>query len=188
MSTVDIPRDDKTDDKTVVRAAPTSRQNGSSARYAWALARISLGWVFLWAFLDKTLGLGFATERADAWTSGGSPTFGFLTFGTNGPFATAFQSVAGTAWADWLFMLGLLGIGIGLILGVGIRLAATAGAVLLLLMYVAAPVLENNPFVNDHIVYAIVLVGLALADAGRTWGLGRQWEETALVRRYPILR
>ena len=42
------------------------------------LARISLGWVFLWAFLDKTFGLGYATESKDAWIDGGSPTFGFL--------------------------------------------------------------------------------------------------------------
>ncbi len=30
------------------------------------IVRILLGWTFLWAFLDKTLGLGFATitERA----------------------------------------------------------------------------------------------------------------------------
>ena len=30
-------------------------------RYAAAAARISLGWIFLWAFLDKTFGLGHET-------------------------------------------------------------------------------------------------------------------------------
>ncbi|MEU4541590.1 hypothetical protein AB0G15_42860, partial [Streptosporangium sp. NPDC023825] len=31
------------------------------ADYVWAIARIGLGWIFLWAFLDKTFGWGFAT-------------------------------------------------------------------------------------------------------------------------------
>jgi hypothetical protein len=87
------------------------------------------------AFLDKTFGLGYATERADAWVNGGSPTVGFLTFGTNGPFAGAFQSIAGAAWADWLLMVGLAGIGVALLLGIGMLIAAFSGALMLVLMY-----------------------------------------------------
>jgi thiosulfate dehydrogenase [quinone] large subunit len=41
---------------------------------------------------------------------------------------------------------------------------------------------------DDHLVYALVLIGLALVGAGRTWGLGRRWEATDLARRYPVLR
>jgi thiosulfate dehydrogenase (quinone) large subunit len=33
----------------------------TAADYVWAVARISIGWVFLWAFLDKAFGWGFAT-------------------------------------------------------------------------------------------------------------------------------
>ncbi|MEV0316802.1 hypothetical protein AB0H91_55075, partial [Nonomuraea fuscirosea] len=44
-----------------------------AAGYVWALARISFGWIFLWAFLDKTFGWGFATPAAKAWINGGSP-------------------------------------------------------------------------------------------------------------------
>ena len=51
-----------------------------------AALRISLGWVFLWAFLDKAFGLGHETAHADAWIRGGSPTKGFLAFGAAGPF------------------------------------------------------------------------------------------------------
>ena len=44
------------------------RKSGSAAAplkalYALALARISLGLIFLWAFFDKLWGLGFATCR-----------------------------------------------------------------------------------------------------------------------------
>jgi len=80
------------------------------ARYALAVARVALGWTFLWAFLDKTFGLGFATERTDAWVNGGSPTYGFLNFATEGKvFHDFFAGLAGPA-ADWLFMAGLVGV------------------------------------------------------------------------------
>jgi len=159
-----------------------------SARYVLATTRIAIGWVFLWAFLDKTFGLGFATERADAWVNGGSPTFGFLNFATEGKvFHDFFASLAGPA-ADWLFMVGLLGIGLALTLGIGMRIAAASGSLMLVLMWAAELRLENNPFMDDHIVYALVLVALALYGAGRTWGLGRVWEQLATVRRFPALK
>jgi hypothetical protein len=53
-------------------------------RYIAAATRLSLGWVFLWAFLDKTFGLGHETASADAWISGGNPTEGFLSHSRKG--------------------------------------------------------------------------------------------------------
>lgn len=160
----------------------------TKARYAWALARISLGWIFLWAFLDKVFGLGFATQADSAWINGGSPTAGYLQFATEGKvFHEFFAGLAGPV-ADWAFMIGLLGIGLALMLGIGMRIAAVSGAVMLVAMWAASLRLEHNPFMDDHIVYAIVLVGLALAGAGRTLGLGARWERTALVQRFPILK
>jgi thiosulfate dehydrogenase [quinone] large subunit len=47
---------------------------GAVARYSAAAVRLSMGWVFLWAFFDKTFGLGHETASKDAWTNGGSPT------------------------------------------------------------------------------------------------------------------
>jgi thiosulfate dehydrogenase [quinone] large subunit len=41
---------------------------------------------------------------------------------------------------------------------------------------------EHNPFLDDHVVYAIVLVGLILANAGRYYGLGKAWQRYELVR------
>jgi thiosulfate dehydrogenase (quinone) large subunit len=159
-----------------------------SARHVLAVTRIALAWVFLWAFLDKTFGLGFATEPADAWINGGSPTFGFLNFATEGKILhDFFAGLAGPA-ADWLFMIGLLGIGVALIVGIGMRIAAVSGTIMLVLMWAAELPLENNPFMDDHIVYALVLVALALYGAGRTWGLGRVWEQLPLVQRFPILK
>lgn len=39
-----------------------------------------------------------------------------------------------------------------------------------------------------RLIYAILLIGLALVRAGDTLGLGRWWERTALVRRCPVLK
>lgn len=157
------------------------------ARYVLAAARIAIGWVFLWAFLDKTFGLGFATPAERAWVNGGDPTFGYLS-NADGTFGSFFQGLAGQAWVTWLFMLGLLGIGLALIGGIGMRIAAVAGALMYGLMYLASLPLENNPVVDDHLTGAVIVVLLALAYAGDTWGLGNWWKQTALVKRFPWLR
>ncbi|NDU76806.1 DoxX family membrane protein [Actinomadura sp. DSM 109109] len=170
----------------VVAAKPITES--PAARYVWALARLALGWVFLWAFLDKTFGLGHETPAAKAWIDGGSPTEGFLAHSPKGPFAGFYNDLAGLAWADWLFMLGLAGIGIALMLGIGMRIAAVGGALLLVMMWTAVLPPENNPFMDDHLIYALLAVGLALVSAGDTLGLGRWWATTPMVRRLPILK
>lgn len=160
----------------------------SAVAYVWAVARLALGWVFLWAFLDKLFGPGHATPAKDAWISGGSPAEGFLAHGASGPFAGFYHAIAGAAWADWLFMIGLLGIGVALILGIGMRIAAATGALLLVLMYTAVLPPENNVFMDDHLIYALLIIGLALTGAGDTLGLGHRWKNTTLVKNNPILR
>lgn len=164
------------------------REQRAAVNWIWGLLRIALGWIFLWPFFDKLWGLGYATDRDDAWVQGGSPTRGFLEFGTRGPLADSFQSIAGEWWADGLFMFGLLAIGLALTAGVGVRIAAVAGSALLVLMWLAALMPEHNPFIDDHIVYAIALVGLAAANAGDYLGFGRQWATTPLVQTLPFLR
>jgi thiosulfate dehydrogenase [quinone] large subunit len=165
---------------------------------ALALLRIAFGLTFLWAFFDKLLALGFATGRADsgqvdrfgdaAWIHGGSPTEGYLKYGANGPFESFYHSIAGTAWADWAFMLALLGIGVALTFGVGMRLAGTGGAVLYLMMWSVALPPATNPVIDDHILGAISLVVLMLANAGGVWGFGRRWASSRLVAKAPVLR
>lgn len=167
--------------------APAGATN-NTARYVFAAVRIGLGWMFLWAFLDKLFGLGFATPAAGAWIDGGHPTAGFLGRSAKGPFAEMWHGAAGTWWADWLFMLGLAGIGIALILGIGMRVAAATGALLYVLMWTVVLPPATNPFLDDHLISAAVLVGLGLMNAGDTAGLGRWWARTPLVRRMPWLR
>jgi len=68
------------------------------------------------------------------------------------------------------------------------RIAAASGAVMLTLMWGAELPLENNPFMDDHIIYTVVLIALAVFGAGRTWGLGRTWDRVPLVQRFPLLK
>ena len=184
MSTIHEPRQLDPTDPSRARPSP---QAGTALRYVGALIRLSLGWIFLWAFLDKLFGLGHETPSEAAWINGGNPTAGFLQGATEGPFAGFYQDLAGQAWVDWVFMIGLAAIGLALILGIGMRLAAAAGAVMLVLMWSAVLPPANNPFMDDHLVYALVLVALALGYAGNTLGFGRPWQRTRLVRRWPIL-
>lgn len=169
-------------------SAPATSRAAEVDRYVAAAIRLSLGSVFLWAFLDKLLGLGYETPAVNAWIDGGSPTEGFLTNAVQGPFADAYRSIAGNGWADWLFMIGLLGIGVALTAGVAMRVAAASGALLLFLMWSAVLPPDNHVFMDDHIIYGLVLVSLAVTGAGRTWGLGRWWDDLPVVRRFPVLR
>lgn len=157
-------------------------------RYLLAVTRLGLGFVFIWAFLDKTFGLGRATPAEGAWIDGGSPTEGFLTNAATGPFTDFYHGIAGDAWANWLFMIGLAGIGVALILGVAMRIAAVAGALLMVMMWTVVLPPANNPVVDDHLVYAVLFVLLALTSAGKTLGFGRVWERIPLVQRFSFLK
>jgi thiosulfate dehydrogenase [quinone] large subunit len=170
--------------QTRTKAVAVTREKALS--YVWAVTRLGLGWIFLWAFLDKLFGLGHETASGDSWINGGSPTEGFLS-GSVGPFSSIYHSLAGAGAIDALFMLGLAAVGILLILGVGMRFACGAGALMVVLMWTASLPPANNLFLDDHIIYALVLVGLALAGAGNTLGLGRRWTKTSLVARHPWL-
>ena len=167
--------------------------------YAWALLRIAFGYIFLWAFFDKLFGLGFSTCRdkvtdvinggcSQSWAHGGSPTEGFLGNATQGPFQDFYHNLAGQAWVDWLFMIGLLVIGLGLLLGIWVRLAAFAGIAMMLLMWSALLWPANSPGVDEHIIYAIALFGIALVDENQVWGLRRWWLKTRLAKIFPFLR
>ena len=143
-----------------------------SRGFALALLRILLGSVFLWAFLDKTFGLGFGTPRDRSWLAGGSPTTGYLA-SREGTFGGVFQALSGHAWVDWGFMLGMLLVGLALVLGVGLRLAALGAVLLMGGLWLSSLPLENNPVVDEHLVYAAAAVALAATRAGDTLGLGR---------------
>lgn len=186
-------------------ATDQARPISGFATRALAVLRIAFGLTFLWAFFDKLLALGYSTgaitnaagdrtgidffAKDGAWLNGGSPTEGFLSHtSADNPLHGFWGSIAGDAWADWLFMAGLLGVGLALTLGIGMRLAGALGGLLYLFMWVASWPLDSNPVIDEHLTGFIVLGVLALTYAGDTWGLGKIWARTPLVKRYPVLR
>ncbi|UGQ11719.1 hypothetical protein LO772_33960 [Yinghuangia sp. ASG 101] len=180
--------------------APTDALSTAAVREAVVAGlRITLGFVFLWAFLDKAFGLGYATKAGNGWVEGGSPTEGFLSHVEVGPMASTLRGWAGEAWADWLFMAGLLGIGAAVVLGVGLRIAAVSGTAMMALMWIAewppakhtesgAATMSTNPFADYHLVYALALIALAAVAAGSRYGLGERWAALPAVRRNSWLR
>lgn len=163
----------------------------SPVRYVWASLRIGLGFIFLWAFLDKLFGLGYTTKAGSAWINGGNPTKGYLS-SSFGPFADVFQAMAGHAVTNVLFMAGLAGVGLALLLGIGVRMAGYSGAAMMAFMYLSHPIFAasphgTNPLIDDHIIYALLLIALGMVHAGRAVGLGAWWAQQKIVQEYPIL-
>ena len=154
--------------------------------HVWAALRIFMGWTFLWAFFDRALGLGFATEVG--WIDGGNPTFGYLNFETSGPLEGLYGRLAGEGITNLLVMAGLLGVGTSLLLGVGVIAGGLAGALMYLLIWSSHLPPETNPLTSEHILGALVMLGLAVSNSGATWGLGRWWQGLEIVRRFPLLR
>ena len=167
---------------TVAVAAP-------QARHALAVLRLATGFIFLWAFVDKTFGLGFSTPAERAWINGGTPSQGFLLGdAVTGPLKGFFAAIASPA-TDVLFMLGMLGIGLAVILGIGLRASAVVGSVIMVLMYLAewpfTPLTSStNPLVDYRIIYALALIVVAATSAGDTWGIGKLWRTLPVVRNY----
>ena len=93
---------------------------------------------------------------------------------------------------DVLFMAGLLGLGAALLLGIGVRVAGYLGALLMLLMFSASiPYFQDpaahNPLIDEHVIYAAILLAFTRIKVGRWWGFGTAWSKTEFVKKYPLL-
>ena len=154
----------------------------------WVAVRISLGFIFLWAAVDKIFGLGFATLPEEAWINGVSPTFGFLKFATYGPFSGMMQGLAGNPVVDVLLVGGQILIGLALILGIGVKIAGYSGALMMILIYMSQFPGQYNPIMDEHILYAIILVMMTRINAGHVLGFGEVWSKMPIVQKYPILQ
>lgn len=179
--------------------ASASTTTATAATVAFATTRLLLGFVFLWAFFDKAFGWGYATPAAKSWVNGGSPTKGFLSGVSAGPMESVYHSWAGNGVIDWLFMLGLLGIGVGLVSGVALKLTAAAGTAMMAFMWMAewplaqhtsagAPTMSSNPVVDYHVMFAAIMITLAVSAAGAAYSLAGRWARLPLVSRHGWLR
>ena len=177
-------------------------------RLGWvflSLTRIAIGFIFLWAFFDKLFGLGFSTCRTtaedgtytidvmcdSAWVNGARITEGYLGTST-GPFADFFVDLGKQAWTDWPFMLGLFGIGFALCFGVGTKVVMFVGPLMLAFMYVShywpgTAGAAQNPFVEDHMVQALAIIGITLVELGhQSIGFGTWWRKKVGVGHWTV--
>jgi thiosulfate dehydrogenase [quinone] large subunit len=186
--TATVPRP-RSAERTLPAENETTIVTSLAGRRTLAVLRIVTGFIFLWAFLDKTFGLGYSTSKAAAWINGGTPSQGFLNSpAVVGPFKPFFAAISSPA-TDILFMLGMLTVGVAVILGIGLRVSAVAGTIILVFMYLAewsfgANASSTNPLVDYHIIFALSLIVIAVLSAGDAWGLGRTWKRIPIVQQH----
>lgn len=138
--------------------------------YAVILLRLTLGWILFYAGMDKVLD--------PAWTA---REFLYNAASRQIPFA----SVWGVLAEHWIWLVdpmnvwGQTLIGLCLILGAFVRFASAMGIVMMVLYYFAHLPLEWGFIVDFHVVYIMLLFGLASVGAGRLLGLDHYLEHHA---------
>lgn len=148
-----------------------------------AAMRVVLGFMLLWAFFDKLLGLGFPSPPEAAMVNGGSPTAYYLSSLVSGPFEGMFHALAGNAAVDILLMAGLLLVGAAFVLGIASRLATVGMCVMMAFMFILVLPPADNPVVDYHIVYILASLAIYLLGGFDAYGLGGWWKELGIVKR-----
>ncbi len=141
-----------------------------------AVLRITTAWLLLYAGITKVLD--------PSWSAKGYLASAKTFPGIYGWFA----SPENIGWVNFLNEWGLTLIGISLILGLGVRISSVLGAVLMLAYYFPVlefPKVEHGFIVDDHIIYAAVLLFFAAVRAGRYYGLDNWCSNLPICRRYP---
>ena len=144
------------------------------------LLRISMGWLMLYAGITK---IADPNWTAAGYLKGAKTFTGLFQWFTQPGLLPIVNFIN-----EW----GLTLLGISLILGIGVRLSSLLGFFLMLLYYF--PVLEfpyikpHSYIIDDHIIYALVLLYFAAIKAGRAYGLENWCQNLPICRRYPKLR
>lgn len=140
------------------------------------IVRLAIGWLMFYAGITKILD--------PTWTAQGY-LMGAKTFSGFYAWLALPQNIG---WVNFLNEWGLTLLGISLILGIGVRLFSVFGAIIMLLYYF--PVLEfprvaHGFIVDEHIIYASLLLFLAASRAGRYYGLENWCANLPICKRYP---
>jgi len=159
--------------------------SGNAIAYAILILRVTMGWIFLQAGIDKLLD--------PEWTAAGYLQFAIH---ENNPFTFLWANFAGSPAIDFLVMWGLTLTGLGIILGALLRWNAFWAAMLMIFFWASAlqgglaeflP-LEHGWVVDEHIVYAALVFGLGALGAGRILGVDAVLEKTRFVRKNTWLK
>jgi thiosulfate dehydrogenase [quinone] large subunit len=143
--------------------------------------RLAMAWTFLYAGLRQVLVPDFSVVGFLSHTKTFHDFFAVFTTPTLAPLTSA------------LVAYGHLLIGLSLLAGLMVRLSARCGALLMLVYWLAHmdwPYIENraNFIVDQHLVYAGLLLYLAAVRAGHVAGLDALAEQGSFVQRHPRLR
>lgn len=149
--------------------------NIKAERTVIVLLRLSMAWVFLYAASHQITVPGWSATGFLEHTK----TFHWLFAEFTGPVTGPIVSFL----VEW----GHFAIGLSLLLGFFTRIGASAGIGLMILYWMAHmdfPYISNtnNFLLDEHIVYALVLLLVIVTRAGRVFGLDGLLSETSLVR------
>jgi len=132
------------------------------------ITRVAMGWIMLYAGLTKV----FNPNWSAAGYLGNAKTFS--------RFYEWFLRPEILPFTNFMNEWGLTLLGASLILGVLVKYSGYLGALLMLLYYF--PVLDfpkigaNSYIVDEHIIYALVLISFSIYRAGDYWGLDGFWK------------
>lgn len=151
-----------------------------SQKFFLFLLRVVTGWMMLYAGITHVLDPQFS---AAGYLQGAKTFVGFYQWLLSPGILPIVNFVN-----EW----GLTLLGVSLILGVGVRLSSVLGAVLMLLYYF--PILDfpypnaHAYIVDEHIIYASMLLFFASVRAGRAWGLENWCSNLPFCSRFPKIR
>lgn len=151
-----------------------------SQKLSLVLLRLATGWLMFYAGVTKITNPAWS---ADGYLKG-AKTFPALFDWFLQPSILPFTNFVN----EW----GLTLLGVSLILGIGVRLSSILGFFLMLLYYF--PILDfpypnvHSYIVDEHIIYALVLLVLATFRAGRVGGLENWCAKLPICARFPKFR
>lgn len=137
----------------------------SIQRFSLFLVRVSIGWFMLYAGISKIINPKWSAAGYINGAKNFTPFFHWLTQPNILPIVNLLN--------EW----GLALLGVSLILGLFVRFSSYFGVILMLLYYAVIfqfPHPDANSYIVDqHIIFACVLIFLSQAKAGRVFGLDK---------------
>jgi len=58
---------------------------------------------------------------------------------------------------------------------------------MLFLMWTAVLPPEHHPFLDDHIIYILILIGVSFVNKRQVLGFGKMWQKLKFVRKHRFL-
>ncbi|MDP2593315.1 MAG: DoxX family protein [bacterium] len=152
----------------------------NSYKFILVLLRLSLGWLMFYAGVTK---IADPNWSAAGYLQGAKTFPGFFSWFLEPSILPVINFIN-----EW----GLTLLGVSLIFGVCVRLSGVLGAALMMLYYF--PVLDfpypnaHSYIVDEHIIYASVLLLFATVNAGRVFGLDKKLMTMPWADRHSGLR